>query len=82
MQVFDAIYGMVHPGARATTLLVSNRIVWPGLFLDIREWSRHCMACSRAKVTHVEHFGEEKISIPGARFSNVQRWVYLSADDD
>ena len=29
------------------------------------------MACCRAKVTHVEHSGVEKIPIPGARFSHV-----------
>ena len=30
------------------------------------------MACCRAKVTHVEHSGVEKIPIPGALFSHVQ----------
>ena len=30
------------------------------------------MACCRAKVTHVEHSGVEKIPIPGALFSHMQ----------
>ena len=30
-QVFDTVHGLVHPGVRATTCLVSNRFVWPGL---------------------------------------------------
>ena len=70
-QVFDAIHGLVHPRVRATTRLVSNRFVWPGLATDVKEWSRQCVACCRAKVTHVEHSGVEKIPIPGVRFSHV-----------
>ena len=70
-QVFDTIHGLVHPGIRATTRLVSNRFLWPGLATDIKEWSRQCVACCRAKVTHVEHSGVEKIPIPGVHFSHV-----------
>ena len=36
------------------------------LATDIKEWYRHCVACCRAKVTHVEHAG-----IPGVCFSHV-----------
>ena len=70
-QVFDTIHGLVQPGIHATTRLVSNRFLWPGLAKDIKEWSRQCVACCRAKVTHVEHSGVEKIPIPGLRFSHV-----------
>ena len=70
-QVFDTVHGLVHPGVRATTRLVSNRFVWPGLATDIKEWCRQCVACCRAKVTHVEHAGVEKIPIPGVCFSHV-----------
>ena len=39
---------------------------------DVKEWSTQCVACFiRAKVTHVEHSGVEKIPIPGVRFSHV-----------
>ena len=75
---------------------VSNRFVWPGLPIDVKEWSRQCVACCRAKVTHVEHSDVEKIPIPGARFSHMhdiargpggpspsqQGWVNLPADYD
>ena len=50
-QVFDTIHGLVHPEVHATTRLVSNRFVWPGLATDVKEWSRQCVACYRAKVT-------------------------------
>ena len=70
-QVFDTIHGLVHPGVCATLCPVSNRFVWPGLATDVKEWSRQCVACCRAKVTHVEHSGVEKIPIPGARFSHM-----------
>ena len=68
-QVFDVIHGLVHPEVCATTCLVSNRFVWPRLVGDIKEWSKQCVACDRAKVTHVEHSGVEKIPTPRARFS-------------
>ena len=70
-QMFDTIQGLVHPGVHATSRLVSNRFVWPGLATDVKEWSRQCMACCRAKVTHVEHSGVEKIPLPGACFSHM-----------
>ena len=91
-QVFDTIHGLVHLGVCATLCPVSNRFVWPGLATDVKEWSRQCVACCRAKVTHVEHSGVEKIPIPGAFLSRThgpggappsqQRWVNLPADND
>ena len=42
-----------------------------GLATDVKVWSRQYVACCRAKVTHVEHSGVEKIPIPGVRFSHV-----------
>ena len=35
-QVFDTIHGLVHPEVRATTRLVSNRFVWPGLATEVK----------------------------------------------
>ena len=90
-QVFDVIHGLVHPEVCATTCLVSNRFVWPRLVGDIKEWSKQCVACDRAKVTHVEHSGVEKIPTqgsllllalgPGGASSCQQRRVNLPADD-
>ena len=44
------------------------------------------MACCKAKVTHMDHSGVEKILIPGAHFSHMhvdlQRWFNLPADYD
>ncbi len=70
-QVFDVIHGLVHPGVCTSTRLVSNRFVWPRLVGDIKEWSRQCVACGRAKVTQVEHSGVEKIPTPRPRFSHL-----------
>ena len=70
-QVFHANHELAHTGVRATTHLVSNSFVLPGLAADVKEWSRQCVACRRAKVTHVEHSGVEKIPILGAHFSHV-----------
>ena len=40
---------------------------------DIKEWCRQCVACCRAKVTHVEHAEVEKIPIPGVQGS---MWIW------
>ena len=49
-QIFDSLHSLSHPGIKATTKLVSERFVWPGMRKDCREWSQKCLACQRAKV--------------------------------
>ena len=54
-QAFDALYGLSHPGANATAMLVSQRFVWPGVGKDCRAWKRACTPCKLSKVTrHVK----------------------------
>ena len=45
-QVFDAIHGLAHPGVHASTCLVSDRFVWPGLATDVKKWSRQADSLS------------------------------------
>jgi Integrase zinc binding domain/RNase H-like domain found in reverse transcriptase len=53
-RLFDAVHGLVHPGIRATTRLISSRFLWPGLAKDVTAWCRDCASCQAAKVT-VQH---------------------------
>ncbi len=49
--VFTAIHGLGHLGTRATQRLMTARVMWHGMRLDIAKWVRNCQHCSRGKVT-------------------------------
>ena len=41
-QIFDTMHSLSHPGTNATTKLVADRFVWPGIRRDCRAWSKTC----------------------------------------
>ena len=47
---FHSLHSLSHPGIRATQRLIADRFVWPRMNADIREWTRSCQHCQRAKV--------------------------------
>ena len=71
LAVFLAIRGVAHPGTRATRRLVSARVVWRGMALNLAAWCRSCQACQRAKVTKQPAAVVQPIPIPQRRFSHV-----------
>ena len=56
---------------RATRRLVSARVVWRGMALNLAAWCRSCQACQRAKVTKQPAAVVQPIPIPQRRFSHV-----------
>ena len=44
LAVFLAIRGVAHPGTRATRRLVSARVLWRGMALNLAAWCRSCQA--------------------------------------
>lgn len=48
--IFNNIHGLAHPGANATTKLIAERYVWPAMKKDIKQMSKHCIACQKSKV--------------------------------
>ena len=48
--VFHSLHSLSHPAIRATQQLISARFVWPGMNTDVRNWTRACLQCQRAKV--------------------------------
>ena len=48
--VFDQFHNPSHPGIHATQCLITERFVWPGINTDIRQWTKSCLPCQRAKV--------------------------------
>ncbi|KAG7191218.1 hypothetical protein KM043_013193 [Ampulex compressa] len=49
--VFQTLHTLAHPGAHATTALITERFVWPGVKADCKRWTKECMACQGAKIT-------------------------------
>lgn len=49
--VLEQIHGLSHPGARATTQLVRQRFVWPGIQKSCKQFVEHCIACQKSKVS-------------------------------
>ncbi|CAK1602665.1 unnamed protein product [Parnassius mnemosyne] len=70
-QLFDSLNSFSHPGAIASTKLVAERFVWPGVRIDYREWSRPCLACQRAKIHRHILPPLGTFDLPRARFTFV-----------
>ena len=49
-QVFNSLHSLAHPGIKATQHLITDRFVWPRINADVRNWTRACLHCQRAKV--------------------------------
>ncbi|CAK1579001.1 unnamed protein product [Parnassius mnemosyne] len=70
-QVFDSLHSLSHPGVKATTKMITERYVWPGVKRDCREWSKTCHPCQRAKITRHVSAPLGTYKLPPARFQYV-----------
>lgn len=70
-QVFDSLHNVAHPGIRASQRLISQRFVWPSMNRDIRQWSRNCHACQKAKIHKHIRSPIGTFATPDARFAHV-----------
>nr|VZH99102.1 unnamed protein product [Spirometra erinaceieuropaei] len=69
--VFAALHNLAHPGIRTTQRLASERFVWPSMNTDIRQWTRSCLACQKAKVGRHKKTPIGTFLASEARFSHV-----------
>jgi transposase InsO family protein len=69
--VFQAFHSLAHAGTRATRRLMSARVVWRRMAVDITRWCRDCQQCQRGKVTVQAKSAVQPISIPPQRFHHV-----------
>ncbi|BHF66873.1 hypothetical protein SprV_0200989600 [Sparganum proliferum] len=69
--VFATLNNLAHPGIRSTQRLVSERFVWPSMNTDIRQWTRSCLACQKAKVGRHNKAPIGTFLAPDARFAHV-----------
>ena len=67
--IFDTTHGLLHPGVKATSRLISSRYVWNGLNKEVKMWAKQCLACQKSKVMRHVHTASSKIPIPNDRFA-------------
>jgi len=70
-QMFDAFYGMAHPGAKAASKIMGQRVIWTCMSKDVTQWVKDCQTCSRAKVTRQPAAALQPIPVPKQRFSHI-----------
>ena len=70
-RVFNPLHGLSHPGIRATQRLIGTRFVWPHMQRDLRQWTRNCSTCQRAKTTRHTVAPLGHFPTPDARFQHI-----------
>ena len=67
-QLFLALHGLSHPGARPYQRLLFFEFVWPGLAKDVGLWTRSCLRCQQSKIQSHVKSSIPRITVPGRRF--------------
>lgn len=70
-RIFKIIHGLSHPGTKATSKLITQRYVWPGVKRDCNQWTRGCNDCQRSKIHRHTSSPTTPFSTPSHRFSHV-----------
>ncbi|KAI8434016.1 hypothetical protein MSG28_012167 [Choristoneura fumiferana] len=70
-QVFNALHGLAHPGIRATSKLLSDKYIWPGINKDCTTWTRSCLACQAAKINRHNVPPPGTFALPNTRFDHI-----------
>lgn len=50
-RIFDVVHGLAHPSGRSTFKQLLLKFIWPSLKKDVKEWTRTCLPCQRAKIS-------------------------------
>ncbi|VDM04253.1 unnamed protein product [Schistocephalus solidus] len=70
--VFHIIYGLSHPGIRASQKLLAERFVWPGMNKEVNAWARSYLSCQRNKVRRHNRSPPGIFPIPDARATDIR----------
>ena len=70
-KIFDFLHGLAHPGIKTSQKLISQRFVWPGMRLDVKNWTRSCIHCQKAKVFRRNVAPLQKFASVYERFQHV-----------
>lgn len=66
--IFNQFHNLAHPSIRATTKLISEKFVWPSMNKDLRNWTKACISCQKAKVHRHTLSPFQKLQVPDDRF--------------
>ena len=69
--VFNVLHALSHPGVRASQRLLTSRFIWPSINRDVRNWTKTCLACQKAKIHHHIKTPIETFAKPDSRFSHI-----------
>jgi len=69
-QVFISLYGLAHPGIKATVKLITDRYIWKNIKSDCTRWARSCIQCQRAKISR-HNKPPSKFEAPTKRFEHI-----------
>lgn len=53
--IFTKFHCLSHSGIKSTSRLITSRFVWPSMNKDIRDWTKACVGCQKAKVNRHTH---------------------------
>lgn len=70
-KVYESLHGLSHPGVKATTKLIMQRFVWPGIQKDCRKWSQACLQCQQSKITRHNKAQTGTFQTPTQRFEHI-----------
>lgn len=69
--VFHMLHQLSHPGVSASTKLITQRFVWPGIKRDCKNWTQECTDCQRNKIIRHTSSPLVPFSTPSDRFSHI-----------
>ena len=70
-EAFDLIHNLSHPSMRATSKLLRQRYIWPGISKDAKRWSKTCLPCQSSKVHRHTETGISSYDEPARRFGHI-----------
>lgn len=70
-KLIEQIHNLAHPSRKATSKLVSDRFVWPGIRKDCVSFAKNCQNCQRAKVDKHTSSPIARYVPPKQRFSHI-----------
>lgn len=69
--VFLKFHTQSHPGHAATLRMIAERFVWHNMNRQVKQWSRECLQCQRAKVGRHTVTPVTPLGMPDERFAHI-----------
>ena len=70
-KVFETLHFLFHPGIKASQRLISQRLVWQGMRLDVKRFVNTCVVCQQTKIHRHNRAPLQDFKLPDKRFQEV-----------